>query len=44
VESESHVLEELGLTEGFRTVRFSFSHTNTREEIERVVEIVVGSV
>lgn len=44
VESESHVLEELGLTEGFRTVRFSFSHTNTREEIERVVEIVTGSV
>lgn len=40
VESESHVLQELGLAEGYRTVRFSFSHENTEEEIRKVVSII----
>lgn len=37
VEEESHVLEHLGLAAGFRTVRFSFSHSTTRDEIDRSV-------
>lgn len=40
VESASHVLQELDLVEGYRTVRFSFSQTNTREEIDQVIGII----
>lgn len=40
VESESHVLQELGLAEGYRTVRFSFSHENTEDEIRKVIGII----
>lgn len=44
VESESHVLQSLGLSEGYRTVRFSFSAENSFAELDRVVDILVKNV
>jgi cysteine desulfurase len=36
----SHVMRELDRLDDFITVRFSFSETNTEEEIDRVAEVV----
>lgn len=38
----SHVVEALGGEPGWKAVRFSFSHLNTREEVDFVLEKVKG--
>lgn len=40
VESASHVLAHLPITSTDKTVRFSFSHLTTRDEIDQVIEKV----
>jgi cysteine desulfurase len=36
----SHVMKELGRSENYVTIRFSFSRNNTKGEIDKVVEIL----
>ncbi len=38
VENESHVLQAIGHDPKRKTVRFSFSHLNTKEEVDYVIE------
>lgn len=40
-EAASHVIQAIGLDPDRKAVRFSFSHLNTLEEVDRVVETVV---
>jgi cysteine desulfurase len=37
----SHVMEALGKTKHYETIRFSFSNHNTREELDKVVEALI---
>jgi len=39
-ETNSYVLEELNLIEGYKTIRFSFSHLNTEEQIDKTLAVV----
>jgi cysteine desulfurase len=39
-EQESHVLNAIGHPPERKTIRFSFSHSNTREEIDRVISLL----
>lgn len=39
-EQESHVLNAIGHSPERKTIRFSFSHTNTREEIDKVISLL----
>lgn len=41
-EQESHVLNAIGHPSERKTIRFSFSHFNTREEIDHVLELLAG--
>jgi len=41
-EQESHVLQALGHPADRKTIRFSFSHLNTREEIDYVLDLLAG--
>ncbi|MBK8557290.1 MAG: cysteine desulfurase [Lewinellaceae bacterium] len=43
-EKGSHVLEAIGADPDRKSVRFSFSHFNTKEEVDAVVEKVKGMV
>ena len=38
VENDSHVLEHIGHDAGRKTIRFSFSHFNTKEEVDILLE------
>ena len=38
----SHVIQALGQDPARKTIRFSFSHLNTRRELDRVVEVLSG--
>lgn len=38
VESDSHVLQAIGHPTERKTIRFSFSHLNTKEEVDTVIE------
>ncbi|MEL6391078.1 MAG: aminotransferase class V-fold PLP-dependent enzyme, partial [Bacteroidota bacterium] len=40
VEHESHVIEAMGKSMDWKPIRFSFSHLNTLEEIEKVTETI----
>lgn len=42
VEQASHVLRAIGLSAGYQAIRFSFSHHNTKEEIDFLVEKLKG--
>ena len=42
VETPSHVLSHLNIPANYRTVRFSFSTSTTKEEIDRVVEVLIS--
>jgi cysteine desulfurase len=37
-EAGSHVLQAIGAAEGRKSIRFSFSHYNTRQEVDLVIE------
>jgi cysteine desulfurase len=39
-EKGSHVIEALHQTEKMRTIRFSFSHLNTKNEIDRCINLL----
>lgn len=41
-EQESHVLEAIGHPSDRKTIRFSFSHFNTREELDYVLTLLAG--
>jgi len=41
-EQESHVLQAIGHPAERKTIRFSFSHLNTREEIDYVLDLLAG--
>ena len=43
-EKGSHVLEAIGVPTGRKVVRFSFSHYNTREEVDRAVAAIAKIV
>ena len=36
----SHVMQVLQKTESYATLRFSFSKYNTREEVDKVIEVI----
>jgi cysteine desulfurase len=40
VESTSHVIKELGIKGDFKTIRFSFSHYNTIEQVLQTIEVL----
>jgi cysteine desulfurase len=40
IESDSHVLVAIGHPPSRKTIRFSFSHLNTIEEIDQTIEIL----
>jgi cysteine desulfurase len=42
VETPSHVLSHLNIPANYRTVRFSFSTSTTKEEIDRVIEVLIS--
>ena len=39
-QTRSHVLEAIGLDDDYTAVRFSFSHLNTTDEVDRVIDAV----
>ena len=40
VENDSHVLQAIGHSPQRKTVRFSFSHFNTKEEVDYVIDVL----
>lgn len=43
-EKPSHVIEAIGQPEGYKNIRFSMSHLNTIEEVERTVDILQNEI
>lgn len=40
----SHVLDAIGWNDGGKSIRFSFSFLNTKEEIDRVIEVLKNNI